>query len=243
MVTNSSHKGSKNFFAVFVNLLGVTSAFLYFTGWMYRLGYYGRFDISVIELNFGFESFLLLPIVIVFSDLVQLIISHNPYLLALIAISAIFTFLSLLRLLSLIKENIYDYIERRSQNSFLFKWFSESLNIASQYNVFQTIFMALLIFGLFFLAWVKGFEDGMRDISEEKTLLSKVKFVANQNNLPIAQGDIPALNNWRLLLRQEDWIYLVSCAKEIPSKTPLKVIMISKGDAGDKAILVEKPES
>jgi hypothetical protein len=169
LVTNSSHKGSKNFFAVFVNLLGVTSAFLYFTGWMYRLGYYGRFDISVIELNFGFESFLLLPIVIVFSDLVQLIISHNPYLLALIAISAIFTFLSLLRLLSLIKENIYDYIERRSQNSFLFKWFSESLNIASQYNVFQTIFMALLIFGLFFLAWVKGFEDGMRDISEEKT--------------------------------------------------------------------------
>ena len=47
---------TRNIFAVFINLLGLLSAALYFAGWMYRLAYYNRFDLNVIELNFGFES-------------------------------------------------------------------------------------------------------------------------------------------------------------------------------------------
>ncbi|MDX1920392.1 MAG: hypothetical protein SFU25_06615, partial [Candidatus Caenarcaniphilales bacterium] len=65
-MAENNKKSNNKFFAVFINLLGLLSAVLYFSGWMYRLAYYNRFELNVIDLNFSFESFLLLPVVIIF---------------------------------------------------------------------------------------------------------------------------------------------------------------------------------
>ncbi len=46
----------------FASILGLLGIFLYFTGWIYRLTYFGYFKLDLIGLSFPFRSFLFVPI-------------------------------------------------------------------------------------------------------------------------------------------------------------------------------------
>jgi len=46
----------------FASILGLLSAALFFTGWIYRLAYFGFFQLEVTTLDLPFESFLFVPI-------------------------------------------------------------------------------------------------------------------------------------------------------------------------------------
>jgi len=46
----------------FASILGLLSAALFFTGWIYRWAYFGFFQLEVTTLDLPFESFLFVPI-------------------------------------------------------------------------------------------------------------------------------------------------------------------------------------
>jgi len=46
-------------------------------------------------------------------------------------------------------------------------------------------------------------------------------------------------NKYRLLLRQEDWIYLIAPSKE-GHADKIEVIMVTKGESGDKVIFMNE---
>ncbi len=223
---------NKSFFAVFVNLLGVISAVLYFAGWMYRLAYYRRFELNIMELEFSFESFLLIPVASIFSGLLQIILFTNPFMLilyvALGLISIFAAFVITKKLVSLIKK----FALKIFQNTPVIEEAKSFYELLDKFYVFETLAISFVLFVLFSLCWIKGFKDGSRDIYEGSSLLPKVK-IESLGNIPLNRN-----KDWRLLLRQNDWIYLVSTSKDDSTESP-QVVALGKGESGDKSIILE----
>jgi hypothetical protein len=249
---------NRNFFGIFINLLGLISAILYFSGWIYRLAYYQRFDINVTELNFSFESFLLIPVCTLFSDLLRIVLYNGPLNLILLAISIVlisFFFIVLVRHLvnSFINAGSSSKTINKIKNSWFIKETIYFYNLMFEYKVIQVTTTLFILFILFSFAWVKGFIDGSRDITDATSILPEVSMVSgstlsSKNPDVIGNAELAnkitqhktsdAARKWRLLLRQDDWIYVVSTVQQGSNDTP-KVMAVSKGEAGDKLLIFQ----
>ena len=101
-----------------------------------------------------------------------------------------------------------------------------------KYNLIELLLLLIISLSFFSTAWIQGYLDGSRDIKDQTSLLPKVTLFSEKNILQTIDSD--NIKNWRLLLRQGDWIYLVATkAQEKP-----KVLMLSKGESGDKALIL-----
>ena len=59
---------SINILGNFAGLIGVLGIFIYFIGWVYRWAYFGFFALELNTLNLPHESFLIVPIQIIFGN-------------------------------------------------------------------------------------------------------------------------------------------------------------------------------
>lgn len=227
-------KSNNKFFAVFINLLGLISAVLYFAGWMYRLAYYSRFELSVIDLNFSFESYLLLPVVILFTDLVDVLFSDTSLTKVLCTILFISSIYLVLRSLQLIFQKLFTYIKQKlAGTKWLVNEFQRLHDLIEQFNVIEISLTVFVLFILFGIAWYRGFLDGTRDIYEETSILPSVKIISGAESL--VKKEALDKREWRLLHRHDDWIYLVA-PKLNESENPPQVLLVTKGESGDKIL-------
>lgn len=208
---------------------------------MYRLAYYNRFDLNVIDLNFSVESFVLLPVVILFSDFIDLLLSEISFISAVLLIAAIIAIYIIFRAIQTIVQITFNAIKSRLQKVRWAKDETDRLhNLILKYNLLEILLTIFILFILFGIAWYRGFVDGNRDIYIGSTVLPKVKLIAHSKEGLPPTGNFRE-KDWRLLHRHDDWIYLVS-PKEIGEEKPPEVLLVTKGETGDK-ILVLKPAS
>jgi hypothetical protein len=267
-MSKNNPQTSKNFFGIFINLLGVISAILYFAGWIYRLAYFRRFEINVMELEFGFETFLLIPVTTLLSDLLNIVLFTSPTSIILGLLSfVLFGFILFLsyRAYSIWIEQVKLDLDKkqnlasRVKNSWFGKELANFYRLLISLSVIQVLLVSFALFVLFGFAWIKGFVDGARDINDETSLLPEVTLVST-NLSPSSTDKLEILGNtssaksllsskkniservWRLLLRQGDWIYVVSTVKQGSEESP-KVLAISKGEGGDKVLILKSSKS
>ncbi|HEY9886450.1 MAG TPA: hypothetical protein V6C96_04235 [Vampirovibrionales bacterium] len=223
-----------NIFAVFVNLLGIISALLYFSGWIYRLAYFKRLGLNIIELNFSIESFLLMPVVLIFSKILKAIIIWGPFKFVFILILVLLAFCFTIRVLGFLKVLIYKALNKLP---FLKKESRNNFKVLDRFFVIEILVTTFVLFIIFQKAWLYGYQDGIRDLNTQTSLLPKVQILANED-IPLTTSRIlQKREDWRLLLRQEDWIYLLSPEDKKAFLGP-QVLLITKGEAGDKMLVL-----
>jgi len=61
----------------FASLIGLLGVSLFFTGWIYRWVYYLKFHLEVTTLEFSVESFLIVPMQVLFADGRAIVRSNN----------------------------------------------------------------------------------------------------------------------------------------------------------------------
>lgn len=232
---------TKNIFAVFINLLGLLSSALYFAGWMYRLAYYGRFDLNVIELNFSFESFILIPIIVLYSEVINLLLTGKLFFVLLFIFSGILFVYLLWKIFSTLFSNAAQSLSNRFEGkpNVVYNFALSFKNFVKRNSLVEGFFITIALFAFFAFFWLKGFLDGYRDSEISTTLLPKITLLSSSNSL---SPQLAERNKYRLLLRQEDWIYLVAPPKGKP-EGKVEVLMITKGESGDKVILMNEEKN
>ncbi len=176
--------------ASIVGLLGIA---LYFTGWVYRLAYYGFFQLEVTTLNFPVESFLLVPIQVLFGNVGAIVKTAIAILLALLIIH-----LSLW-LLEVLGNAISSQLPQRGtalQSSRKLNWRSfinfslakfNSLRFGrSLFNEAVIVFWVLLT--LFILAFSQGLDDAKRDAFNNTSTRPVIAFITPEKRLILGRN-------------------------------------------------------
>lgn len=68
MSDNQPSLNNTNILGTFASILGLLGIFLYFTAWIYRLAYFGFFQLELTRLSFPFRSFFFVPIQVFFGS-------------------------------------------------------------------------------------------------------------------------------------------------------------------------------
>lgn len=213
-----------NFLSRIAALVGLISASLYFTGWIYRWSYFGFFHLEVTTLDLAFESFLIVPLQVFF-------VNNQPRLLAVLLLLlfplaawlTIFIFQGLnLWLVQWQKRwriRLIRYCQK-AENSRL-RWLQPwaklwGLNLRqwspqpvdfSQTLVDELIKVALVLVTLFWLARNQGLADAQRDAFNQTSTLPVVTLIVPENMLsfgrqfdpPEALADKQAANKFRMI--------------------------------------------
>lgn len=160
MPTRSS---TPKLFSTFAGLLGVFGICLYFTGWMYRLAYFAFFDIHLTNLSiFSKESFLIVPIQVVFDSL--------PNFIQFLLFAIVTSFLIWVSL-------------------FIFKWFCRYplFHPLLSSLIRDMIIVLWILVSLFWWGTFQGLNNAYRDANNETTTLPYISLVNNTSSSVIGR--------------------------------------------------------
>ncbi|MDX1919664.1 MAG: hypothetical protein SFU25_02895, partial [Candidatus Caenarcaniphilales bacterium] len=178
------------------------------------------------------------PVVIIFSDFTDLILSKVSIIKVLCIVLFFLSIYLVLRSLQIIFEKLFNFLKQKFfKQKWLLNEYERLHNLIERFNIIEIGVIIFVLFILFGLAWFRGFTDGTRDLYKETSILPTVKLISGAETL-VKEKQIDS-KEWRLLHRHDDWIYLVE-PKVNESEAPPKVLLVTKGESGDK-ILELKP--
>lgn len=187
-----------NFLSRIAALVGLLSASLYFTGWIYRWAYFGFFHVEVTTLDLAFESFLIVPLQVFFANNLPRVRAALVFLLSPLAFWIILgLFQSLdksfvrfqkrwrLRLINFLHNfNLprFRWLKRQKKlwQMKLRQWSPKPVDFANTL-VDEAIKVALVLTALFWLASSQGLADAQRDAFNQTSTLPVVTFVFPEN--------------------------------------------------------------
>jgi hypothetical protein len=190
----------------FARVVGLLSAALFFTGWIYRWSYFYCFQLNVITLDLPVESFFLVPLQVFLGDGWTIVKSAIALLLTALAI-----YLSLWLVNSINKTvaaKINGTITRWLSYPYgrRFRWLYRILNSWQQFNVNryksikllrslldEIIIVGWLLLVLFWSAYHQGIADARRDAGENSSLPA-VALIGKQDSMALGRKlDDPTL--------------------------------------------------
>lgn len=215
MSNNSQPTNEPSILGQFASVVGLLGASLYFTGWIYRWQYYKFFTLEVITLDLPVESFLLVPIQVLFGNIWATGKTLIAMLLTALCIHVTLWFLqtngnwivkrinSWQQKLTTIPYHSKLIINRQKQNREYYKqkqyvkskiWQSfikfSSLKIRSiQFlrSLFnESIIVIWVLIALFLLARSQGFSDARRDAINQTSTLPMITLVIPKDTLAIS---------------------------------------------------------
>ncbi|MEO1294890.1 MAG: hypothetical protein AAFW75_03660 [Cyanobacteria bacterium J06636_16] len=231
MSSDKNNGSNVNPITYLTSIIGIFSIFLYFSGWIYRWAYFSFYglDLNTIASSFPAQSFLFVPIQVVFGDLGNL--EFYPLFRAVISVFIFFalyyafsTLGSLLRS-SLPQENRLPRIKyykssfirnrlkiftsyKRRLCSFLKRLFLAFLSFCiillssdpSKVLIPAAIILALL----FWVSRIQGTDDARRDYTNSETRLHTIAIIQSGSNIPLGRElkkpeDVPDLENTHVI--------------------------------------------
>lgn len=190
----------------FANVVGLLSAALFFTGWIYRWSYFYCFQLNVITLDLPVQSFLLVPLQVFLGDGPRIVKSAIALLLTALAIYLSLWLVNSINKTVAAKINgtitgwlSYPYGRR-------FRWLYRILNSWQQFNVnrynsiklLRSLVDEIIIVGwvllvLFWSAYHQGIADARRDAGENSSLPA-VALIGKQDSMALGRKlDDPTL--------------------------------------------------
>ena len=199
MGQNSQPTEEPSILGKFASVIGLLGVSLYFTGWIYRWQYYGFFQLEVTTLDLPVESFLLVPIQVLFGNIWA--ISKTAIAVVLTA-TAIHLTLWLLQVLGNVIEGRLNHrillnARKRQPKSWLGQIRKSLAQFSSlKFNSIQflrslldeTVIVAWVLIALFFLAKQQGFTDARRDAVNHTSTLPVVTLVASEDHLSVGRN-------------------------------------------------------
>lgn len=187
MTDTPESNNTPNILGGIASILGLLGIALYFTGWIYRLAYYGFFQLEVTTLDFPVESFLLVPIQVLFGDIRAILKTAIALILLLFLISVT---IKLLEILGNIinnnklprtranprKDTLITFSLSNLLNLFNFPRFGRSL-----LNEVVIVFWVLVI--LFWLGFSQGLNDARRDAFNQTSTRPVIAFITPDKRL------------------------------------------------------------
>lgn len=215
MSNNSQPTNEPSILGQFASVVGLLVYSLYFTGWIYRWQYYKFFTLEVITLDLPVESFLLVPIQVLFGNIWA---TGKTLIAMLLTALCIHVTLWLLQTLSnLIVTKLNDWqqkltnirhhskliINRQKENRQYYKrkqgikskiWqsfikfsFLKIRSVQFLRSLFnETIIVIWVLIALFILARIQGFTDARRDAINQTSTLSMITLVIPKDTLGIS---------------------------------------------------------
>jgi hypothetical protein len=229
---------SINILGNFAGLIGVLGIFIYFIGWVYRWAYFGFFALELNTLNLPHESFLIVPIQIIFGNfwifiraVIAMTLTISLIQVILWAISPKINHQNIPNKIQTLIKRIHDFPLLNILRS-LAKLLPSSLR--------QEIVIVICILGsLFWLGRFQGQSDAYRDAVNHTSTRPIVSIVSAKDKLPLGRnldnlftnpslkesrifGDVEQFNQtfkginddtdqstvWRLLIESNDWVYV-----------------------------------
>lgn len=177
---------SRNPLGAFSSLLGLFSILLYFTGWIYRWSYYSFFNLDVNTLDFAFESFLFVPIQVVFG---------GPFTSLTILIIFLISFGTLnLTIKLFFSRNDRNHSQTSSGNnqkrnpSKVFGWLNQFFVSYLPKELIRDLAIILwILFTVFWIARYQGWKDAQRD-ARVSSSLPFITIVFNEKSFPIGRN-------------------------------------------------------
>lgn len=177
MGENSQPTNQPNILGQFASVIGLLGASLYFTGWIYRWEYYSFFQLEVTTLDLPVESFLLVPIQVLFGDIRAICKTGLAVIGTALLIHLTLWLLQILgnrvaKLLNFWQQKIITYHERQRRSS----WIAQTVKSLAEFSSLkissikflrslldETVIVAWVLIALFLLARNQGFADARRD--------------------------------------------------------------------------------
>ena len=192
----------------FASLIGLLGIFLYFTGWLYRLAYYGFFQLEITRLDLPLRSFLFVPIQVFLGD----IRAFGGTVIAVIATIILIKFtLWLLQPLDTSEVNPSNQwrsrlrrLSHKLHRSAIARVLRSLAEVFPQSLRNDTIIVTWLLVALFWLARIQGTIDARRDAINDTSLLPVITFVTPEKgsvlgrNLDNVLLD-PSLEGYRII--------------------------------------------
>lgn len=176
----------------FASLIGLLGVSLFFTGWIYRWTYFLKFHLEVTTLEFSVESFLIVPMQVLFTDGRAIARSAIAFCLTLFQI-----YITLLAIQSLseIAQFYYQRLQNHwsQKNGFIYRLLHElllfkPLNFDSikvlRSLVDEAVIVSWVLIILFHLAQTQAIQDAERDRGINSTL-PVVTFIVPENRIPL----------------------------------------------------------
>lgn len=256
-----------NFLGTFASIVGLLSAALFFTGWIYRWAYYGFFQLEITTLDYPFQSFLFVPLQVFLGSFSAFCRTVFAVIMTVILIQL--TFWAIQFLGDKIKQN--KVTNRRIVRS-LSHFFSNIKFPRSLLNDIVVVIWILVV--LFHLARWQGFTDARRDAIDKTSTLPVITLLVTadknialgrelndlSNNPPLKDiriigdkglfdqlrgretNDLTDKNNprvWRLLINRNNQFYVFpSLPKNAPANERPLVLSIS-----EKQLVILSPEA
>ena len=229
---------SINILGNFAGLIGVLGIFIYFIGWVYRWAYFGFFALELNTLNLPHESFLIVPIQIIFGNFWIFIRAVIAMTLTISLIQVILWAISP----KINHQNIPNKIQTLIKRIHDFPLLNILRSLAKPLppSLRQEIVIVICILGsLFWLGRFQGQADAYRDAVNHTSTRPIVSIVSAKDKLPLGRnlddilidpslknshiiGDVEQFNQtfkginddtdqstvWRLLIESNDWVYV-----------------------------------
>ena len=229
---------SINILGNFAGLIGVLGIFIYFIGWVYRWAYFGFFALELNTLNLPHESFLIVPIQIIFGN-------FWIFIRATIAITLTIAFIKLTFWIISPHPNIQNQpnstprLLEKIYNFPLLKILRSLAQLIPQSLRQEIIVVIWILASLFWLGRFQGLADAYRDAVNNTSTRPIVTLVTAKDKLPLGRnlddvftppslkesrifGDLEQFNTtskainddtdqsivWRLLIESNDWVYV-----------------------------------
>lgn len=229
---------SINILGNFAGLIGVLGIFIYFIGWVYRWAYFGFFALELNTLNLPHESFLIVPIQIIFGNFWIFIRAVIAMTLTISLIQVILWAISP----KINHQNTHNKIQTLIKRIHDFPLLNILRSLAKLLppSLRQEIVIVICILGsLFWLGRFQGQADAYRDAVNNTSTRPIVSLVSAKDKLPLGRnldnlftnpslkesrifGDVEQFNQtfkginddtdqstvWRLLIESNGWVYV-----------------------------------
>jgi hypothetical protein len=257
-VSNTSQSVNQStVLGAFVNVIGLLSIALYFTGWIYRWAYYDFFRIELNALNLPAQSFFFVPLSVLIGSFAEMVIAL--ILIIGIALSVILTW-------------------------FFIDWIVSRVRVHRSLTTLlkDLVVVASVLLILYSLARSQGQADAKRDAATETSLLPVITIVQPEKDLGLgrnpkkltdepalqkdpaqqktriignvdlfrriqridikAPGDNPKSGDWRLLVNSSGWLYLVrTLPKELVQTKDKSPLILAVREGGGEQVMILGP--
>lgn len=168
-----------NLFSQLASIVGLLTAALFFTGWIYRWAYYGFFQLNIITLKFPAGSFLIVPIQVFFGDFGRIVTT-----IAILILTTLAIYLTLGLTQKAIQKLKQQFNARRTSRLFqpfkkLWNWYAIAPEMRSLLKSFlsEAIAVVWILLVLFWSARFQGTIDARRDATYHRSSLPAIALI------------------------------------------------------------------
>ncbi|MFM5898652.1 MAG: hypothetical protein ACKO8W_14340 [Dolichospermum sp.] len=194
MPPDSQNPPNINILSNFAGLVGVLAIFVYFIGWIYRWAYFGFFTLELNTLNLPHESFLIVPIQILFGDFWIFIRTIIAITLTIVFIKLTFWIISS-NTNSPIQLNRIQRILEKIHNFPLIKILRSLAQLLPQSLRQEIVVIVWILASLFWLGRFQGLADAYRDAVNNTSTRPIVTLVTAKDKLPLGRNLDDLLTN------------------------------------------------